>query len=311
MKTKIILFFLLFVIRLSAQEDRSYPAVQFKVLNSDYEFIENAKVWVDGMEIPYQSSQKSYYKKDTFNLLFNVTVICEGYDTLRYNSKDIVGYSYSRTDGFGGNLWLIRPNEKYYLTSSYGRKIPYTPHPNKLLVVLKDKPYNQSDSLLIEFENEIQKMGLQLNKTFTKVPEDPYQSWMYGSYVGLRNRVFVQKIDSTDFDAYFCDELAYLRNLDLVDYAGPLIITGFSEYNIFTYDHYIQVGDFYLKYLNSSEIDNYLKQIDDRFYFDEKTNRIVLPPSANEIVPQVMEKLKSMGFPENMMLLMIGMKSLK
>lgn len=305
MKTAFIIAITLLGHFLYAQDDRSYYSMELTILNSQNESIVDAQVWVDGVQIPYEAQYRCYFKKDTFNVLFDVEVIHADYDTLRYNRQNLSSYASNHT--FRDHLWLIRPSEKYYYASSKWLKMPYQSHPNKLLVILKSQKLSKVDSLNVRFENEIKKLGLKINKTFTERPTDPAEQWKYDSYVGLSNYIIIQKEDETDFETDFCPELATLRYLDLVQYAGPLIITGTNKYSMTTYVNFISLSR-QLMYYDADQIHSFLQQIDKRFYFDEKRKCIVLPPETNEIIPHIMEQLRAIGFREKMETTMIGMK---
>ena len=304
MKTAFIIAISLFGHLLYAQDDRNYHSMELTILNSQNEPIVDAKVWVDGVQIPYEAQYRCYFKKDTFNFLFDVEVIHADYDTLRYNRQNLSSYASYRT--FRAHLWLIRPTEKYYYASSEWLKMPYQSHPNKLLVILKSQNLPKHDSLYVRFENEIKKLGLKINKTFAERPTDPMEQWKYNSYVGLSNYIIIQKEDETDFETDFCPELATLRYLDIVQYAGPLIITGTNKYSMTTYLNYITLNHS-LNYYSLDQIHSILQQIDKRFYFDEKRMCIVLPPETNESIPQIMEQLRAIGFREKMSMPVIGM----
>lgn len=306
MKTLLITFITILINSVFAQQDPYYNSVQFTLLNSKKEQILNAQIFVDGIEIPYKAEYHSYYKNEKFNLLFDLVVICDGYDTLRYNTFNLYN---SGGPNFSAFLYLIKPTDKYYYADRWF-KIPYESHPNKLLVVLKSERYPKRDSLILELEKELQKNGLKISKTFTERPKDTLQRWGYQSYVGLQDRVIIQKQDETDFKSDFSNELAFLRYLDMVQYAGPLIMLGNSEYNVTTYSNFITLN-YPLKYHNSEQIHSFLQQIDKRFYFDEKLHSIILPPETNEIAPEIMEKLKALGFREEMSIPVIGMLNLK
>lgn len=279
-----------------AQDDRFYDQVQFSVYNSDFEIVKNATVLVDGVNVPYDSQRRIHYKEDTFKLNYDVIVFCEGYDTLRYNRKDLMG----------SQLWLIKPSEKYYYGGNGHLKIPYTPHPDKLLVVLKSGRRVNRDSLISLFEIKLQEFGL--NNSFVKPPKNFTENWKYNSYVGIENRVIIKKQDSSNFESDFCKELAYLRELDMVRFAGPYINNGNLKYNLFSYDRLINIRN-PLKYHTSEEIKSFLSQIDDRLYFDETTKYIVLPIETNEYVIHVMEELQSMGIEGEIYMVLNGMIS--
>ncbi len=297
MKTTFIIVISLWCHLLYSQENRNYHSMELTILNSQNEPITDAKVLVDGVQIPYEAQYRCYFKIDTFNLWFNLEVIHPNYDTLRYNRQNLSSYASNNT--FRTYLWLIKPNEKYYYATSQWLKMPYQSHPDKLLVILDSQKKPKQDSLLFHFEKEIKKMSLKISQTFTERPTDPKEQWQYDSYVGLSNYVIVQKEDETDFKSDFSSELAFLRHLDMVQYAGPFIINGTSEYDVITYTNSIQIRH-PLRYYKSDEIHSFLQQIDKRFYFDEKLHSIILPPETNEIVPEIMEKLKALGFKAEM-----------
>ncbi len=304
MKTAFIIAITLLGHFLYAQDDRYYHSMELTILNSQNEPIVDAKVWVDGVQIPYEAQYRCYFKKDTFNYLFDVEVIHADYDTLRYNRQNLSSYASNHT--FRDHLWLIRPTEKYYYASSKWLKMPYQPQANKLLVILKSQNLPKHDSLYVRFENEIKKFGLKINKTFTERPTDPAEQWLYDSHDGLSNYIIIQKEDETDFETDFCPELATLRYLDMVQYAGPLITTGTNKYYMTTYLNFITLSR-QLMYYDADQIHSFLQQIDKRFYFDEKQKCIVLPPETNESIPQIMEQLRAIGFKEKMSMSMIGM----
>lgn len=277
------------------QNDRFYQYVSFNVLNSENTIIENARVVVDGKEIPFDSIRRSYYLVDTFNFYFNMTVSCEGYDTLNYSRQNLQNFN---TGFFRANLWLKRPAEKFYYASDFWLKIPYKPHPDKLLVILDFRKLQQDDSLWTRFENEIKQHGLKINHTFIETPSDPIEQWKFNSYVGLEYRLIIEKENGGNFDEEYCRELGYLRQLEMVYGAGPLVNLG-DKYNLVTYDNMIHLP-YQLMHYKSEEINRIVKQVDERFYYDEKTNCIILPAETNEIVPRIMEKLKDAGFKEKM-----------
>lgn len=292
MKNLFIFLSLLLCLKSFSQEQRFYKYFAFNIMNSEYEIIENAQVVVDGKNVPFDSIRKMYFLEDSLSVHFNVIVYCEGYDTLKYSRNNLQG---DYTSFFRSTIWLIRPTEKYYYAGEDGLKIPYVPHPDKLLVILDSRKYPRDDSLNIRFENEIKKYGLKVNHTFSEPPTEPFEKWKYDSYVGLQYRVVIQKEDGSNFDSDYCVELGYLRQMDMVYSAGPLFRIGGSKYNIVTYDNVIKIYRPERDY-DSSEINRIVKEIDDRFYYDEKTNRIILPIEINEIVPKIMEKLKNSGF---------------
>jgi len=288
-----ITIFALFLFKqVSAQDDQFYRFVEFHVLNSDHEKIENAQVIVDGKTIPFDSNRQTYYLADTFKTHFNVTATCKGYDTIAYSRSNFQSFDKSF---FRGVIWLIKPTEKFYYAGAEGLKIPYAPHPDKLLVILDPRKYPRDDSLWIRFENEIKQHGLKVNHSFIEVPTDPFKQWKYNSYVGLEYRLIIQKEDETNFENDYCKELSYLRELDMVEAAGPLLILGGKSYNLVTYDNRINIYRPSIHY-KSEEINRIVKQIDKRFYYDDKTHYIILPKETNEIVPRIFEQLKEIGF---------------
>src|SRR5690554_2737194 len=286
------LIFLMLFLRTFAQDDQIYEYVSFHIYNSDHEIIENAQVNVDGKNIPFDSRQKIYYLKDTFKIHFDVTVACEGYDTISYSRSNFLSFDKSF---FSGVIRLIKPTEKFYYAGEQGLKMPYAPHPDKLLLILDSRNYPKDDSLWIKFENEIKQHGLKVNHSFIEVPTDPTEQWQYDSYVGLEYRLIIQKEDESDFDSDYCKELGYLRELDMVEAAGPLLILGGKSYNQVTYLNRISIYQPSTLY-TSEEINQIVKQIDDRFYYDDKTHSIILPKETNEIVPRLFEQLKEIGF---------------
>lgn len=292
MKNLFIFLSLLLCLKSFSQEQRFYKYVAFNIMNSEYEIIENAQVVVDGKNVPFDSIRKMYFLEDSLSVHFNVIVYCEGYDTLKYSRNNLQG---DYTSFFRSTIWLIRPTEKYYYAGEDGLKIPYVAHPDKLLVILDSRKYPRDDSLRIRFEKEIKKYGLKVNYTFLEAPTEQFEKWKYDSYVGLQYRVVVQKEDGSDFDSDYCVELGYLRQMDMVYGAGPLFRVGGNKHNIVTYDNVIKIYRPERHY-TSADIDLIVKQIDERFYFDEKINSIVLPIEINEIVPEIMEKLKEIGF---------------
>lgn len=294
---KNIKFFLIFIfvvtsLKTFAQDDQLYRFVEFHILNSDYEKIENAQVIVDGKNIPFDSNRQTYYLENTFKIHFNVTVACKGYDTISYSRSNLQSFDKSF---FRGVIWLIKPTEKFYYAGAQGLKIPYTPHPDKLLVILNSRNYPRDDSLWIRFENEIEQNGLKVNHSFIEVPTDPTEQWQYNSYVGLEYRLIIQKEDETNFENDYCKELSYLRELDMVEAAGPLLIPGEKSYNLVTYDNRINIYR-PSTYYKSEEVNQIVKQIDERFYYDDKTHSIILPKETNELVPRIFEQLKEIGF---------------
>jgi hypothetical protein len=275
-----------------AQDDQFYEYVSFHIYNSDHEVLENAQVNVDGKNIPFDSRQKIYFLKDTFKIHFNVTVTCEGYDTISYSRSNFQSFHKSF---FSGIMWLIKPTEKFYYVGAQGLKMSYTQHPDKLLVILDSRKYSRDDSLWVRFENEIKQHGLKVNHSFIEVPTDPTEQWMYNSHVGLEYRLIIQKEDETDFESDYCKELGYLRELDMVKAAGPLLILGGKSYNVVTYDNRINIYQPSTHY-ESKEINQIVNQIDDRFYYDDKTHSIILPKETNELVPRIFEQLKEIDF---------------
>lgn len=287
MKQLLILFNILICLNIHSQDERLYKNVDLKILNSETEFIKNAEIFVDGTRIPYDSIHQSYFLTGSFRLFCDITVYCDGYDTLNYSNFYLNEYS-------NGILWLKRPSEKYIYASDKWLKMPYQAHPNKLLVILDSRKIPRDDSLWIRFENEINQNGLKINHSFIGKPTDPIDKWQYDSYYQLQYRLIIQKEDESNFDSDYCKELGYLRGLEMVDFAGPLICYG-SKYNIITFDntiHLYQPSNIY----KSEEINQIVQQIDKRIYYDESTGSIILPIETNEIVPQIMEELKKIDF---------------
>lgn len=282
----ITLIFILFLY-LNVQSQNEYSYVNLKVLNSENEFVNNAKVFADKISIPYDSTHQSYFLTGYFKPFFDLKIYCKGYDTLNYSEFYLNGYGQ-------GYVWLKRPSEKYMYPDVNWFKMPYQPHPNKLLVILDSRKIPRDDSLWIRFENEINQHGLKINRSFMEPPTDPVERWKYDSYHERSYRLIIQKEDESDFDSDYCKELGYLRGLEMVRFTGPLICY-VDKYNVITYDNTIQLYSPSNTY-KSEEINEIVKQIDKRYYYDEPTRKIILPIETNEIVPQIMEKLKKIGF---------------
>lgn len=272
-----------------SQEEPYYEYVSIKLLNSEYKQVTNATVFVDETRIPYDSSKQSYFLLDGFKLFLHVKVYCDGYDTLEYNKFYLTGYG-------NGYLMLKRPSEKYYYPSDDWRKMPYKSYPNRLLVILNSSSIPKNDSLKIQFEHEINQHGLKIDHSFIEIPTDPTELWRYRSYSEIGYRIVIQKEDESDFDSNYCKELAYLRSLEMVRVAGPLIQQG-DKFNLITYNNTIYIRN--PSYL-AKDLNVLVKQIDERFYYDDTLRKIILPLETNEMVPQIMEKLKAMGVTESM-----------
>lgn len=195
-------------------------------------------------------------------------------------------------------MYLSKPGDKYYYYTPNFR-VPYQPHPNELLVVLKTKESILCEKSISEFERSIKKHGLIVSSTFLEMPSTDSEEYMkYGSVSpSIRKQVIVKKEDGSTFNAASSTELAFLRQLEQVEYAGPLILMSTSYYDAFTYDHFIRL-DYPLKGIEGVALTKLLKSIDERYFFDEKNYRIVLPPETNENVPQIMEKISESGISE-------------
>lgn len=298
----VILYTLFLSLNGLSQEERFYKGVDFRILDSENETIKNVHLFVDGVPIPYDSTRQSYFLVDTFRMFFDLTAYCDGYDMLNCSRNNLGGYN---TDFFSGFFYLKRPSEKFFYASDYWFKVPYTPHPDKLLVILDSRKSAGDDSLLIRFENELKQHGLKINRSFIEAPATPSEQWKYNSYVGLQDRLIIQKEDESDFDTDDCRELGYLRSLEMVYNAGPLIRKG--KYSLMTYDNTIRLYN-PLRYHKNEEIHQLVKQLDERYYYDEKNHTIILPPETNELVPRIMEQLKEVGFKGQMNLVLHGMK---
>lgn len=304
MKHFFIFFLILFCTNVFSQDDY-YEYVYIKVINSDHEFLKDAHVFVNGINIPFVLEQQAYYIEDTFKMPVDIEAYSEGYDTLihsfHYLSRDNSAY-----------LRLKRFSEKFYYAGEDWLKMPYRPHPNQLLVILNDRKFPHDDSLRIRFENKIQQKGLKIYTDFPEPPSEGIDVMLLKSFVGLEYRVIIEKEDGSDFASDYCDELTFLRSLDEVLEAGPLI--RLRGYSVNTYSNKIKLVRFGANILSeqakerSEEINQLVKQVDERFYFDENTWEIVLPPETNEIVPEIMDKLRELGVKEAMKMVMYNMK---
>lgn len=303
MKHFFIFFLILFSSNVFSQKDY-YEYVEFTLYNSQGEKIENATVLVDGKTVSYDSSKHSYYLIDSISKNFKVEASCEGYEPISYLRENLTG---SGSSFFRCFFHLKRPSEKFYYWNNW-LKIPYQPHPNQLLVILNDREYPRDDSLRIRFEHKIQQKGLKINRDFPQPPTTIEEEFELRGIVGLNSRIIIEKEDGSDFDSDFCEELAFLRSLDEVSVAGPLIRT--SKYHVYTYGHKISLYQFGVNYNSegakkrSKEINQLVKQVDERYYFDEKTREIVLPLETNDIVPKVMKKFREIGIKERMIMLL-------
>jgi len=264
--------------------------------NSSNEHVENAEVFIDGIQLDYDSLQKKYFTNGEFKRDFTVKALCKGYDTLNYKSEEIP-YSL-KSNEVSIYLYLVRPGDKYYYYDKL-LKWPYKPRQNELLVVLKPKEIVVTENCIAEFENNIKKQGLIIHKTFFDPPPTNTKEYMKYSSLSpsIQKQVIVKKQDGSVFDANSCAELAFLRELEQVNYAGPLIMIEDSYLGAITYNHFVKL-DYPLKSLNITTLNNLLKEIDESYYFDEKNNRIVLPPETNENIPQIMEKIYAKGVHE-------------
>lgn len=272
---------------INLKDDRYRELIDLKVLNSDRKPIVGAQVFAGEVLIPYDSIHQSYFLIGHFKPFFDLKISHEEYDSLVYTNFNL-------SENGRNHVWLKRPSEKYIYPDVNWFKMPYQPHPNKLLVILDSRKIPKDDSLWIRFENEINQNGLKINRSFMEPPTDPVERWKYDSYHELNYRLIIQKEDESDFDSVYCKELGYLRGLEMVRFAGTLICY-VDKYNIITYDNTIQLYNPSNTY-KSEEINEIVKQIDKRFYYDESTGRITLPIETNEIVPQIMEELKKIGF---------------
>lgn len=284
------LFAMLVYLNGNSQEERFFKGVNFRILDSEGETIKNAHLFVDGVPIPYDEQRQSYFLVDTFRLFFELTAYCDGYDTLKCSRNNLGG---SDADFFDSFIYLKRPSEKFFYASSYWFKTPYTPHPDKLLVILDARKYPRDDSLFIRFENEIKQHGLKINRSFIEAPATDFEQWKYDSYIDLEYRLIIQKEDESNFDSDECPELGYLRGLEMVYNAGPLIRK--DKYSLMTYSNSIYLFNA-PRYHSNEEIHQIVKQTDERFQYDETNHTILLPPETNEIIPRIMEQLKAAGY---------------
>ncbi len=239
MKQLLILFLLILCYTVFSQDDRYYEYVDFKLYNSEGESIKNASILVDGKTVPFDSSRHSYLLIDSIRMFFNIEVFCDGYETISYSRENLEG---SGTSFFRGFFYLKRPFENFFYVNNW-LKMPYQPYSNKLLVILNSREFPRDDSLQIRFENKIKQQGLKINYTFKEQPVDPIENWKYMSYFGLYDRLIIEKEDGSDFENDYCAELAYMRSLDEVEVAGPLICFR-DQYNIITYGHKISLYEF-------------------------------------------------------------------
>lgn len=272
---------------INLKDDRYRELIDLKVLNSDSKPIVGAQVFAGEVLIPYDSIHQSYFLIGHFKPFFDLKISHEEYDSLVYTNFNL-------SENGRNHVWLKRPSEKYMYPDVNLFKMPYQPHPNKLLVILDSRKIPRDDSLWIRFENEITQHGLKINRSFMEPPTDPIEKWKYDSYYELNYRLVIQKEDESNFESDYCKELGYLRGLEMVNFAGPLI-SYVDKYNIITYDNTIQLYNPSNTYKNE-EINEIVQQIDKRFYYDESTRKIILPIETNEIVPQIMEELKKIGF---------------
>lgn len=279
-----------------SQEQNYLKTIRIELKNSIGESIENAKILIDSVEIKYDTLTKGYFGSGQFSNDFTIEVTCKGYEKLTYNKKDLP-FDQNSTD-FVARLYLSKSGDKYYYYTPHFR-VPYHPHSDELLVVLKNKESIISENSISEFENSIKKQGLIIYKTFLEMLSPDSKEYMkYRSLSpSIRRQVIVKKEDGSAFDPNSCTELAFLRQLEQVEYAGPLILMNNSYYDAFTYDHFIRL-DYPLKSIDGAALNKLLKGIDERYFFDEKNYRIVLPLETNENVPQIMEKIYESGFSE-------------
>jgi len=278
------------------QGQKYVKTIRLELKNSVGINIENAKVLVDFGEIKYDTLTKAYFGAGQFNDDFDIEITCEGHEKLTYNKKDLP-FSQNSID-FVARLYLSKPEDKYYYYTPHFR-VPYQPHPDELLVVLKTKESIISENSISEFKNSIKKQGLIIDKTFLEMPSPDSKEYMKYKSVSpsIQKQVIVKKEDGSTFNAASSEELAFLRQHEQVEYAGPLILMNNSYYEAFTYDHFIRL-DYPLKSIDGIALTKILKSIDERYFFDEKNYRIVLPPETNENVPQIMEKIYESGISE-------------
>jgi hypothetical protein len=305
---RIFLIFSMMVINNSySQEPNKVKTIRIELKNSTSENIETAKILVDSVEIPYDTLTKAYFGKGPFNDDFNIEITDKGYEKLAYNRKNIP-FSQNSID-FVARLYLSKPGDKYYYYTPNFR-VPYQPHSNELLVVLKTKESIISEKSISEFERSIQKHGLIVSRTFLEMPSTDSEEYMKYHSVSpsIRKQVIVKKEDGSAFNNASSAELAFLRQHDQVEYAGPLILMSTSYYDAFTYDHFIRL-DYPLKSIDGAALTKLLKSIDERYFFDEKNYRIVLPPETNENVPQIMEKMIGAGISEPLYMSVMRFKS--
>ncbi|MCO5260718.1 MAG: hypothetical protein M9916_11285 [Crocinitomicaceae bacterium] len=309
MKHFFIFFLPLLCANVFSQKDY-YEYVELTLYNSQGEKIENATVLVDGKTVPYDSSKHSYYLIDSISKNFKVEASCEGYESISYLRENLTG---SGSSFFRCFFYLKRPSEKFYYVNNW-LKIPYQSQPNQLLVILNTKGFPIDDSLRLQFEREIQQKVLKISPNFPEPPSDLAEEWIFKSIPELEYRIVVEKEDGSDFESDYCEELAFLRSLDEVVGAGPLIIhSNINKYHTITYDHKIRLYQFGVHYNTkflkerSEEINQLVKKVDKRFYFDEKTRVIVLSPDVNEILPEIMDNLREIGITENMITMLFEM----
>lgn len=259
-----------------------YKSISFTVLNSNHHPVKNAVVRVNEKIIPFDQQQIRYFLRDSIPANFSVTVTCDGYDKLRYSKSELSCSS----SPLKCVLFLIKPGEKYFYHDFFKR--PYPPHPDKLVVHLKDP------GSIDEFKKEIHKKGLLVNDTIFEPQPDTLNQFLPLTIL-VNSGLIIQKEDGSDFDSAFCQELGFLRELDMVQVAGPFIQHTNQPNDFITYDNILYVRQ-RLRYNSHEEINQMLKQIDHRFYIDEKRDLIVLPNETNEIIPQIIEQMYKLGF---------------
>jgi hypothetical protein len=282
-----------------SQEQNVLKTIRIELKNSTGENIENAKILIDSVEIKYDILTKGYFGSGQFSNDFTIEVTCKGYEKLTYKRTDLP-YSQGSTD-FIARLYLIGQGDKYYYRYSK-LKVPYSTRSSELLVTLK-KDINRSTKEIIDsFEKIILKHDLIIYKNFLDgfIPSDSTNKPIWDEPLsGIELQVVIKRKDGSNFEYDFCNELAFLRQLDEVDFAGPLIITGNNYQSALTYDNTVTIKLSNTSITNSNidiekaKINSIIKQIHINSFFDEDNLKIVLPLSSNEIVTQVIDQLNT------------------
>lgn len=302
---KYLFLLLLIIVSNISHSQKNVKTIRIELRNSIDENIENATIIIDSVEIKYDTLTKTYFSIGNFNPYFDVKITCEGYENFSYNRRDIPYSTYYSTD-FVARLHISKQGDKYYYYTPHF-KVPYRPHSDELLVILKTKESIISEKSISEFENFIQKYDLIVYKTFLELP--PQNTLEYMEYMSvspsIRKKIILKKKDNSNFHADSCAELTFLRQLEQVESAGPIIMRNNSYYDAFTFNHFINL-DYPLKSIDGAALDKLLKGIDERYFFDEKNYRIVLPPETNENVPQIMEKIYESGVTEKLYMSVFG-----